>query len=266
MADIIIRLTWTETGDFFDIKSENSAFGEWFVEQCQQLGNAFICKGNHASIDRDLLELKDNIEEVNQFLRQISFPEIPVFDDLFDQHNLNLTHKNWIAGVRKHPRINRLIYFRDEALFEKFHDINLLVHKIEQSFKYKLDSTQPWRVDNKFANTMPTNGIFNVSVDYIDWGKSSWHKFLDGMDQPNDFELSNWENIGSHVTINLCRPYKLAFSPDYLDYCDQNQIAPTVNTWPIGNLVDHKDTLSKARTIMHKNLQISNNHLEFSIK
>ena len=266
MLNLILRLTWSQTGDYFDIEAENPEFALWFVEQCNSFGNSFLYKGNApAHQDQLIAELKNNVQEVNQFFKKINFPELPVIDDMCSQHNLNLGHKTWISIIRKEPRIDKLLYYSNPELFKKFHDINTLIHQIESGFKYACLGTPNWRVENKFKNIVPTHGIYNVSIEYTDWGKSIWHKFRDGVDQPIDFELNEWNSIGSSINIKLCHPYTLTFSPDYLTYCAKHQVAPGIDTWPLGNLVDYENTMSRTRNIMNKNTQIPNNTLSFLI-
>ena len=266
MPNLLLRLTWSQTTDYFDIEVENSEFACWFVEQCNNSGNVFSYSGNNPTHqDQLILELKNNIQEVNRFLKKINFSELPLFDDLCSQHNLNLAHKSWISIVRKEPTIDKLLYYSSPELFKKFHNINKLIHRIENGFEYTCLGTPYWRVENKFKDIVPTYGVYNVSIAYTDWGKSIWHKFRDGVDQPIDFELNEWDSIGSDIKINLCNPYTLAFPPGYLDYCVQHQVAPGIDTWPLGNLVDYKNTMATARNMMNRNIQISNNSLNFSI-
>jgi hypothetical protein len=264
MTDTILRLTWSQTKDYFDVVPENDEFARWYVQQCKDHGNLFLPEISVA-IDDLTAQIKNNLQEVNQFLTKINFTKIPVFEDLYDQNNLNATHKNWIAVIRKEPRIDQLFYNISPDLFKKFHDINLLIHKVEKKFNYKLLGDPNWRVDNIFQHVQPTLGVFNVGINFTDWGKSSWHKFLDGIEDPNDFELSNWQTIGSDININLCNPHVTAMSPDYIDYCRKNEIDTVVDIWPLGNLVDHVHTIPKVRCLMNHNTQIPDNHLEFSI-
>ena len=263
MGDLILRLTWTQTNEYFDVEAENPDFALWYVDNSKSSENLYYT-GAPPAIDNLILELKTNIDAINIYLRKFKFPVIPFFDDMYDQHNLNLLHKLWISIVRKEPRIDRLLYEISPALFQKFHDINLLVHEIEESFTYRLRNSSN-RIENKFKHLVPANGLYNVSIKYSDWGKSSWDKFINGVDDPNDFELSNWETIQSEITINLCKPYKFEYPPEYLTYCSEHNITPTVNKWPLGNLVDYKKQMARARNIMNKNVQIANNSLTFSI-
>jgi len=264
MANPILRLTWDQTHDYFDIEVENPDFSLWFVEQCNNFGNSFVFQGDSTLLDTLVVELRNNIQEVNCFLRNIHFPEIPIADNVLNQSSLNIIHKNWIRIVRQESKIDKLFYFASPDLFQKFHDINLLVHKIEKKLNYHCLGDPYWRVENKFHDANPCYGRYNVFLNYTDWGKSSWHKFRDGDNQPNDFELSNWNTIGSDICIDLCRPYKLNFSSEYLDYCLQNQIDPTVKFWPLGNLVDYQNTAAIVGNLMNKNVQIANNKLRFS--
>jgi hypothetical protein len=267
MSNLIIRLTWSQTNDYFEIKAEDPEFAVWFVEQSSNLGNSYGYTGERTVSYHDNLiaELKNNIQEANQFLRKINFPELLLVDDFCSQHNLNLAHKSWIAIQRKDPRIDQLFYHHSPELFKKYHTINTLIHRIESSFKYDCKCDPHWRIDNKFKNTLPKHGLFNVSINYTDWGKSSWDKFLNGDPEPNDYELNNWNSIGSDININLNKPHLFTFPSDYNEYCEKHQIEKSVATWPLGNLVDYDNTMPTARNIMNKNIQIPNNTLQFSI-
>lgn len=264
MSNLIIRLTWTQTNDYFDIAAENPDFASWYVDNLQSSGNLYNYTGAQPAIDDLISELKTNINSINPYLHRFKFPVLPFFDNMYDQHNLNILHKTWISIVRKEPRIDQILYKISPKLHKQFHDINLLIHNIEHRFIYRLRNSQK-RVENKFKQIIPASGIYNVSINYSDWGKSSWDKFVNGVDTPNDFELSNWETIGSEITINLCKPYKFDFPPEYLTYCSEHNITPTVLRWPLGNLVDYKNKMPGARKLMNKNVQIANNNLTFSI-
>jgi hypothetical protein len=265
MNETRIRLTWSQTGDFFDIQAADNDFAIWFLQQFDQKSTGFGIE--KAPTDVSLLadKLTQNLNTVNLFLHQLKLPLLPVPQDLFDQKNLNLIHKCWINLVRKEPKLDHLFYFKERALFRQFHEVNQLTHMIENSFVYRLLGQPHTRLKNIFTGQSSPNGFYHVSIRYTDWGKSSWHKFLDNSVEPNDFELSNWKDIGSSLEINLrSKSYQINHSPDYLEYCSKHDIEPTVDYWPLGNLIDFEDTWAQVRTTMHKNSGISGNQLLLS--
>ena len=267
MHNIILRLTWTKTQDYFDIETENPDFAIWFVEQCNKFGNSFECI-DPVDVLQDLVtKLRDNVDQVNLFLQSINFPiQIPIIENMVDQDSLNTMHKNWIRVVRHEPRIDRIMYKKDKDLFDKFHNINNFVHEIETRKKsYRCLGIPYWRVENKFADIIPPHGAYNFFVKYTDWGKSSFDKFYSGDLTPNDAELSNWNNIGSDIGISLAQPHFLDFSQDYLKYCATHQISTATPTWPLGNIIDYHNNKYKVENLLYKNFQISNNNFEFSL-
>jgi hypothetical protein len=261
MIDTNLQLAWSQTGDYFNVVPENPDFAKWFATHCIELGNDFSSYSLPAVDFSNLIgQLKNNVSDVNLFLKKIKFPCLHIHDDLYCQNNLNSTHKEWISLIRKEPRLDKLLYYTSPELFQKFHDINTLIHKIEKSFTYLLKSLPNWRLDNIFNNKLPTIGFYNVSLNYTDWGKSSWHTFTDGIDDPNNFELSNWNTISADIKINLRKPYRYELEKEYLEYCLKNQVEPTVKEWPLGNISD-KD-LTHTRHVMDRNSKIPNNTLQ----
>jgi hypothetical protein len=185
--------------------------------------------------------------------------------DLINRAALNTMHKNWISVLRKEPQIDRVMYYKSKELFEKFHNINLFVHQLDTALDYRCQSSTRWRVENKFKNIFPTYGEHNICLIYQDWGKSSFDKFHAGDDDPNDTELSNWNNIGSDVRICLNNPHNLEFPQQYRQYCNNHQIEMCVHRWPLGNLVDYQNKKSIVGNLLYKNFQIPNNNFKFSL-
>jgi hypothetical protein len=265
MHNVTLRLTWTKTQDYFDIEIENLDFATWFVEQCNQFGNSFECIDNVFILQDLVTKLLDNIEQVNHFLQVINFPiQIPITEHVVNRDSLNIMHKNWVRVLRHEPRIDRIMYKKNKDLFEKFHNINNFVHDIEKKLDYRCQDRTRWRVENKFKEVLPKYGTYNVSLKYVDWGKSSFHKFIDGDQTPNDDELSNWNNIGSDIGICLTPPHALDFSQDYLKYCATHQIKMATPTWPLGNIIDYNNRYT-VENLLYKNFQISDNNFKFSL-
>ena len=266
MHNVNLRLTWSKTQDYFDIQIENVDFATWFVEQCDQFGNSFECGDDFSSIQDLVNDIKNNVEQVNCFFQSINFPmQIPAVDHLVNRDGLNAMHKNWIHILRHEPRIDRIMYKKSKDLFEKFHKINIFVHEIEKKIEFRCQDPTRWRVENKFKHIRPSYGMYNVFLHYVDWGKSSFDKFINGDFDPNDAELSNWNNIGADIGISLAQPHHLYFSQDYLEYCASNQIETATRTWPLGNITDYSNNRHKVETLLYKNLQIPNNGFKFAL-
>jgi hypothetical protein len=264
-----LRLFWSQTKDYFDVVPDNLEFVAWFVNQCNKSESVFGVNNSAIEkaklIDSNIQEIKNNLQKVNLFLNNLKLPIIPEPDNLYDQKNLNALHKNWIKLLRMNPRLDSLFYYHNLELFEQFTNINLLVHTIEKSFVYRFAGLPHWRIPNEFKHNPPKSGIYTVSVNYTDWGKSSWHKFVDGVTEIDDFELSNWETIGSDITLDLNVPYKFSTPDDYIKYCNGAQVELSLmGGWALGNIADIND-MSRARTLVNKNLQIPNNNLKFLI-
>jgi hypothetical protein len=265
MSKIKIRLTWSRTGDFFDIQAANNDFAIWFLQQFDQKSTGFVIEKSPADVSLLADKLTQNLNEVNLFLHQLKFDILPVPQNLLDQKNLNLVHTSWISLVRKEPKLDQIFYFKDISLFYKFHELNQLTHMIENSFVYQLSGQPHIRLKNIFDHRCSPNGFYHVRIRYSDWGKSSWHKFLDNTSEANDFELSNWKDIGSSLEINLrSRSYQINHSSEYLEYCATHDMEPTVNFWPLGNLIDFENTWAQVRTIMNNNSNLSDNQLLLS--
>ena len=99
MLDIILRLTWSQTRDYFDIDVENTEFAVWFVDQCNNFKNLYGCYEDVSLQNTLINELQNNMHEVNCRLKKINFPEIPIPEDLYSQHNLNNTHSHPVEVV-----------------------------------------------------------------------------------------------------------------------------------------------------------------------
>lgn len=268
-----LRLTWSETGDDFVVIPVYPEFTEWFVNASTQNCNQWkshtddsllkdfhtdsSLPDNHQLINK----LVHNINAVNQFLAKLKIQQINIEKDYFDQQCLNATHKEWIQVIRNVPDIDKLIYKLDPELCKKFHDINNLVHNIETNFHFKMLTSEYWRVDNKFVDhKWKTNDYCNISLPYNDFGKSSYDKWINNDDNPNDFELSNHKTVSGRINISLNYPYVREYSNSFIQYCKKHNIEPVPKTLPIANVRD-MDDLAKARQIMENNIHKPDNFL-----
>lgn len=268
-----LRLSWSKTGDNFFVIPIYSEFTEWFIEESDQRCNQWtsqtddiFLKDFHAdtnlSNNQQLIDtLIDHLNIVNELLTKLKIKNIPLEHDYYNQQCLNATHKQWIKLIRNIPKIDELIYKLDPDTCKKFHDINNLIHKIENNFHFRLVTTEYWKVENKFVNhKWGSNDYCNISLPYNDFGKSSYDKWLNNDDDPNDFELSNHKTVSGRINISLNYPYTCKYSNSYVQYCSKHNIEPVPKNLPLAN-IDSMQNLAIARQIMENNIHQNNNFL-----
>lgn len=264
-----IKCSWTVSNDSFLIETPHIDFASWFVRCCHDHGNNFgtvdsVYKPGCRFIDELINDLETCVEVVNGFLLKIKEPTILIPQDIEHQNSLNQLHKDWIRVHRNRPGIDNLMYKIDIDLFDRFHKINDLIHAIESRFTYDLKSQPYWQEQNPFDLCNDWNE-YAISINYTDFGKSSYEKWNTRDTNPNDHELNQWTHIGSslHVDLNNSRPGSAP--KDFLAYCNRHKIVPVPPRWPLGNLVDAHADLGQIRRMFNRNLQIKNNFLCFDL-
>lgn len=260
-----LTLAWTKTGDCFDIVSVYPELAEWYVNRCKHYHsnfatNIFSQDPTPHDVNASVEKIKSNLARVNDILTKLRIQTIDIPDNFLDQRQLNQLHKQWIYIDQTKPGLDNLLYRIDPTLFDAYNSLNMETHKLEYSFDYTLRATQAWRDTNPFPDHCFVPGVFNVSILYTDHGRNSWEKFINYESQPNDHELSNWQNIGSAISINLVKPYVSEFPREFVEYCAKHTIKPTYSSIALGNL-PNIDSLAKARQIMNNNLTQQHNHL-----
>lgn len=259
------QLTWTKTGDYFDVDPIDAELSVWFVAQCKLHESGF--KTNVLDTDRPTSTAAELVQRitadltlVNAWLSKLRLPLLEI-ENWFDQTQLNELHKKWIWLLRENPNIDRAMHSIDKLVFHAFHRINRQIHDLESMFVYALRCPSLWREPNPFTDRLFDTGVFNVSILYVDHGRNAKEKFINYDDTPNDHELSSWANIGASIQINLVRPYFDQQPKQFLDYCVQHNITPQDNQLPFGNLIDCKSNLAHARQVMDRNHTLADNYL-----
>jgi hypothetical protein len=266
----LIKLSWYKTGDEFQLQCPDFEFAGWFVDQCHRYGNNFgisnlIHDKSSIFIDDYISALKKCIESTNLFLKKIKWPLIEIPSEFENQAVLNSLHKQWVMIHRRQPDLDKLMYKIDPGLFDDFHNINRLIHTIENSFTYHLRESSLWRTDNPFSISQDFNR-YHLSISYNDFGKSSFEKWQTDDNDPNDEELSNWRTIGSSVCFDLFSGHHGNVpQKSYIDYCQLHKIDMVTEFWPLGNIHQPEQNLSKVRHLCNRNFQITHNPLQFNL-
>lgn len=263
------RFSWTQTGDSFDVEPVHEDLSSWFVEQCDIHGNEFstgVYDTDYVtqSVEHTIERAKQALHSTNTVLQKFKFPTLNE-PDWYDQQQLNSLHKSWINTMQVNPGLETVLFHMNRDAFDKFHELNRLIHVIENSFRYELRNSLAWRLPNPFPAEQFDTGVFNVSILYVDHGRNAMEKFKNFDLDPNDNELSPWRYIGGSLEINLARPYKELKPQEFVEYCWRHNIKPQPDRLPFGNLVNCAETLAHARKVMSTNYQIADNFLTIEI-
>lgn len=251
------KIYWTKTGDSFTAQALDVELTNWFIDTCQSPFGV-VTHSNNNAIDTIL----SDIQRVNTVLTRLRLPIIKEPTNVFDQDELNRVHKEWVGIHRQYPDLDTLLFKIDSTLFDSFHNINNKVHDIEQSFNYALRTINFKKHVNPFVGREWSPGVFNISLIYSDFGRSSWEKFINSDTTPNDNELSQWQYIGEFVSINLAQPYTMSWPTDFTTWCNTHGITPMFNKLPLGNISSNQ--MAIAREIMTKNLNQVDNYLRIT--
>jgi hypothetical protein len=263
-----LKIIWQATGDelLFDIT--NKEFVKWFVEISQQRGNRYSVgdqiidqisapKNTQSLIDEEI----KYIDTVNTALASLKMPIFAKPDNWYDQRQLNTLHKEWSKTKLKWPRLTELLYKLDKKLFEAYQEMNCHIHLIESSFVYSFRDQTNWRVPNPFKDQYFPWESSNLYVKYPGHGRFAFEKFvnLDVYDDILDDDC-NWDNVDAYIGMNFRRPYQKTPTTEFLNWCKEKNLVPFDGTISLGNLADWEHSLTTARQVNEKNVNITDNY------
>ena len=279
----------------FDVVN-NSDILEYFIAKCQEKNsNSFTDNRSVAdNIDRYLCELHNSLSLTNTVMFKLCglrFKENTNLLDYLDQTFLNKQHEQWVLSQYQEIDIDRLRFSEDKETSKlgwKLHDlypddirkiklaeamvklgyiypyeeVNMTVHRLENYFSRNIEykSDIKWQVfENPFRDTLISNNdVVNFSFGYTYVGRQYYNKWqfydttLSCVDHFNDATLEY------AFQINLDRPQTILYSPEFLKWCDQNQVSPITVQIPIANAVDIEKNLKYYRTLLYTNSQAGN--------
>lgn len=258
-------LTWSSTGDSLPFNENNSEFVEWYISELGS-NNQFNCT-SRANIPNMICELNDSLNIINQFFLdkfKIKFSNDDVC--LNSQQVLNDLHKAWVLVQRKNTGLLDLLLQIDKNVFDKFVNINELIHKIEQAWSFEFNNYKDkvWQADNIWGTKFCSFERCNIKLEYGNLGRSSMEKYLAFDNTPNDNELNHFEKISGNLIVNFNRTEKITPSPEYINWCIKLKIPQYFNCVNIGNFIDLEKNLDYYRQIFLKNVQLSNNYLRIT--
>jgi len=291
-------LVFENTGDYipFEVVYNHELF-EFFVQksitnnQNQFNDNQSIAQRVKKSLT-DLHWALSNTNEILYDLVGIRLPQNDNLENYLDQRLLNQIHAEWVFSQNHAIPVHQLRFsqnlnsarlgerlhdqFPDEILETRlavamkhlgriypYEEVNLSIHRLESIFSSNIEFNAPgkWEVfDNPFQKTsmFSCQDRMNFFFGYTYVGRQLYNKF-----EYFDMNLEckdhyNYETLEYSFNLNLQQPETVAFSPEFLAWCNQHGQRPLASQIPIANVIDLDKHLTAYRQILYNNSQASN--------
>jgi len=283
-------LIFDKSGDQIAFDPVNIDVLDFYIDQLNQQGlNKFSsCDQQLGQLMLSRLEaFRSCILEVNSWLYDLAGIEFEVFEleEYLDQKLLNKMHADWVNSQsmiyniqqkRKqsnHSDIAEQIHdmFPDDiqtptlatvvekiGKLESYGRINEpYIHKIESSFnniQYQVNQLWTKIADNPFSKQILTNDQANLSISFNHLGRTLYNKFLNFDNNLEYRDENSFDELLGFVTLSLQQSQTVAFSPEYVNWCNLHNREPIGNVLNIGNIPNLFDNLTRYRKIIFKNL------------
>lgn len=281
-----------DSNDFIPFEVvENHELFEFFVEKAnKEKHNSFSDNQQvYNNCNRLLNEINWSLGKTNEVLFLLygkNFPQCDNVVDYFDQSFLNKQHEQWVFSQKHVVDIDKLRWSDNvdqsrigymlhdvypdhirkiklaEAMIKlgyifPYEEVNLTVHRLESFFNNDVEfkADEKWQVfDNPFVNNMISdNRRVNFSFGYTYVGRQYYNKwqYFDSHLECRDHY--NYETLEWAFQVNLGRPETIAYSPEFLAWCQAKNVNPISTQIPIANVVDLEKNLHHYRTVLYKN-------------
>ena len=291
-------LVFENTGDSIPFEVVyNHELIEFFVEksisnnQNKFSDNQTIAKNVSKSLT-DLHWALSNTNDILYDLVGISFPQSDNLETYLDQNLLNQIHAEWVFSQNYKVQVHQLRFsqnsnsarlgnqlhdqFPDEIAETQlavamqhlgkifpYEDVNMAVHRLESIFTKPIEfsATSKWEVfDNPFRKTsmISNQDRMNFTFGYTYVGRQLYNKF-EYFDMNLDCkDHYNYETLEYSFNLNLQQPETMAFSPEFLAWCNRHNQQPMANQIPVANMIDLDKHLTEYRKILYNNSQANN--------
>lgn len=292
------QLVFENSGDSIPfVVIENHELFEYFLDQLEKNSeNKFISLGDVVTTyDRLSSDIDSDIHIVNQYLPHLigkSFDQLPSLDDYTDQEFLLKSHAEWAFSQRltldideirsstnpETARVGSLLHdmYPDEirkirlaealtklGVIDEYERINMGCHWIENLLRKNIPfytKDQYTVFDNPFVKTMVTNNgetNFNIAATYL--GRKYYDQFICFNDEGKYTDHYNFERLEYAFDLNLCKPQRLPFSPEFLEWCKERGVPAVGDQIPVGNIEDISyNTVFKYSKIILRNIRYKN--------
>jgi len=261
------------------------------AKQC----NAYTDTGVVAkTVNRCLADINHSVELSNSVLSQLKVQTFPARTNLMeylDQQVLNSLHAQWVQSQASEFDIDALRFAQDQlpaqvgwrlhdmypdeirqvklaeimiklGYIAPYEDVNMSVHRLEHFWAKKIEykSAAKWDVfENPYKDTMISNNdVVTFSFGYTYVGRQFYNKwqYWDNDLQYNDHY--NYETLEHAFQLCFDRPQTIAYSPEFLIWCQRHNVKPVTTQIPIANAVDIDKNLTYYRTVVYTNSKAGN--------
>lgn len=258
------KIVFSKTGDSLNIVSDNHEMLEyWLFETKKANKEKFLLEEHNLPTVLIQNQLTEAVSEINLVLTKFKIEPFILSSTWLDQSSLNYLHRQWVLLQQKHTNILNLLN-KFSGATKKFHDINKLIHQIEESTNvaYINDIDNVWQVENIFGPGIQKFGLWQIQLSYQNLGRSTYSKWYNYDDNVEDQDTNDATHLGGRIEFNLTRPYTALPPNEYIKYCKDRNLEPYGLKIPIGNLdLD----ITNLRILFSKNVHIENNTISFEI-
>jgi len=291
-------LVFENTGDSipFEVAYNHELF-EFFVKKSiSQNQNRFSDQQKIAQqVSKGLTDIHWALSNTNEVLHNlvgINFPQSDNLETYLDQSFLNRIHAEWVFSQNYKVQVHHLRFSQNsnaaklgEQLHDQFpdeivetrlavamkhigrifpyEDVNMAVHRLESIFTNNInfDAGDKWEVfDNPFQQTsmVSNQNKMNFTFGYTYVGRQLYNKF-EYFDMNLDCQDHyNYETLEYSFNLNLQQPETVAFSPEFLAWCNQHNRRPMAKQVPIANVIGLDKHLTEYRKILYNNSRANN--------
>ena len=254
------KLRWTQTHDAIELAVVDHNVYNYFVEQlnANALNQYTVSDLGYAFLSQ---ELHQRFRRIQSFVQsQLNLTDFDIELDPGNQEDLNRLHSQW---VKLHQRFPNIATVTDRALPGDLAAINELIHAIEAStLNFEAVSLDPnYKMSNIFGTNVLGFGAYNISVDYNNLGRSTWHKWQHN-DTTVDTDLNDFSELYTTLKLNVARNRTWRTPPaEYQKWCDQHGLSCVGNQMPLANFDKLDENLLQYRQLFYKNSLVENNFI-----
>lgn len=288
-------IVFQPSGDVIDLETDKPDLLNYYISWLEQRqANKFHLLPDSTFGKPEQLHqtLKDFNSSIMGQLLSFDCPEDSL--DLLDQDLLNQLHCRWVHSNHKQFRIAdlRQTHSDFQHLFDQISDdidivilsqicykynlqelysaINLQIHQVESifnklNFQAEFDRDWAWiETKNIFPKTYTSNSIANFSLSFNHYGRHLYNKFCTFDNYLEHDDENTFDQLLGYVQLSMVPSETIAYSPQYLAWCERNKREPGGSVLNIGNIIDLEENLFEYRKLLYKNLFLHNNHFELS--